>query len=84
MRGNGEDLHECCPNNDSLTTASVGRASADEGGGEWTSETVRCKGISCWHLGSGWLSGGGQGGPEVEQSPGRVYVVFPPACTSSP
>ena len=29
VEGKGEDLHGCCPNNDSLTVASVGRANAD-------------------------------------------------------
>lgn len=73
--GNGEDLHGCCINNDSLTATSIGRTSADGGQGEWTSDSVRYKGMSCWCLGIGWLSRGGKGGLEAEQSPSRAYVV---------
>ena len=45
---------------------------------------ARCKGAGCWHLGRGWLSGGVQGGPEAEQHPGRVCVVFPLPVPHSP
>lgn len=33
-------------------------------GWEWPSEAVRCKGMGCLPLSSGWVSGG-QGGPEA-------------------